>query len=872
MNRRCLLNEPLPRPITEPTKGAPEQLGPKSRPYVKAKFLFIGQEKFYIRGVTYGTFRPDQQGNEYTSRDQVERDFAMMRANGINSVRTYTVPPGWFLDAALRHGLHVMVGLPWEQHMAFLDDKARTSSVEERVRAGVRACAGHPAVLCYTIGNEIPASIVRWSGRQRTERFIKRLYQAAKAEDPEGLVTYVNFPTTEYLQLPFLDFFCFNVYLESQDRLQTYLARLQNIAGDRPLVMAEIGLDSRRNGLGAQAHALDWQIRTAFGSGCAGVFAFSWTDEWYRGGHDIEDWDFGLTTRDRRPKPALAVVGKAFEEVPLPRDLAWPRVSVVVCSYNGNRTLGQCLESVGRLDYPNYEVIVVDDGSRETLSGIADKHSVRFIRVKNGGLSRARNIGLEAATGEIIAYLDDDAFPDPHWLSYLAHTFLTTDYAAVGGPNIAPAGDGLVADCIDQAPGNPTHVLLSDHEAEHIPGCNMAFRKSCLAAIGGFDLFYRIAGDDVDVCWRLREKGWKLGFNPAAMVWHHRRNSVRAFWNQQRNYGRAEALLEQKWPEKYNAAGHFTWAGRVYANGLTIGLGLRPRIYQGTWGSAPFQSLYHSSTGTLESLPLMPEWYLVNIALAAFSALGVVWSPLLYAFPLLIIAACLPLVGVLKSISCARYSSAPSHPVGRLPRHVLTAFLHMLQPLSRLYGRFSFGLTPWRQRGIPGLSLPRPRMLTVWSERWRAPEDWLKLLEANLRHKGAVVLRGGDFDHWDLEVRGGLFGAARLRMAVEEHGAGKQFLRFRSWPRCSLPGVILALIFAALSIGAGLDHCWAACTLLGGSSLAAAWRTLQECGSAKSRVLRSLRKLQKQTQEDLREAPANAVQRKNEATYFAQHA
>ena len=870
MNKRCI-PETLPTPIAEP-KVAPEQLCPISRPCVKAKFLFIGEEKFYIRGVTYGTFRPDALGNEYTSRDKVERDFAMMRAHGINSVRTYTVPPPWFLDAALRHGLYVMVGLPWEQHVAFLEDKGRTSSIEERVRAGVRACAGHPAVLCYTIGNEIPASIVRWSGRQRTERFIKRLYQVAKAEDPEGLVTYVNFPTTEYLQLPFLDFFCFNVYLESQDRLQTYLARLQNIAGDRPLVMAEIGLDSRRNGVGVQAHALDWQIRTAFGSGCAGVFAFSWTDEWYRGGHDIEGWDFGLTTRDRRPKPALAAVGRAFQEVPFPRDLAWPRVSVVVCSYNGHRTLGQCLESLRRLDYQDYEVIVVDDGSHQSLSPIANEHSVRFIRVTNGGLSRARNIGLEAATGDIVVYIDDDAFPDPHWLSYLAHTFLTTDYAAVGGPNVAPPGDGQVADCIDNAPGNPTHVLLSDQDAEHLPGCNMAFRKSCLAAIGGFDPFFRIAGDDVDVCWRLSERGWKLGFNPAAMVWHHRRNSVRAFWNQQRNYGRAEALLEKKWPQKYNAAGHFTWAGRVYANGLTIGLGLRPRIYQGTWGSAPFQSLYHSSAGTLESLPLMPEWYLVNIALAAFSALGMVWSPLAYALPFLIVAVCLPLVGVLRSISCARYRSALSHPVSRLQRHALTAFLHILQPLSRLYGRFSFGLTPWRQRGMPGLSLPRPRMLTVWSERWRAPEDWLKLLEADLRQKGAVVLRGGDFDHWDLEVRGGLFGAARLRMAIEEHGAGKQFLRFRSWPRCSLPGVIIVLIFAALSFGAELDHCWAACTLLSGSCLAAAWRTLQECGTAKSRVLRSLRRLEREIHGELRQAATVAARQKTEVKHFTQSA
>jgi hypothetical protein len=141
-----------------------------------------------------------------------------------------------------------MVGLPWEQHVTFLDDKKRARSIEARVRAGVRSCAGHPAVLCYAIGNEIPAPIVRWYGKRRVEQYLERLYRAAKQEDPEGLVYLCELPTTEYLQLPFLDLVCFNVYLETQERLEAYLARLQNIAGDRPLLMGEIGLDSRRNG------------------------------------------------------------------------------------------------------------------------------------------------------------------------------------------------------------------------------------------------------------------------------------------------------------------------------------------------------------------------------------------------------------------------------------------------------------------------------------------------------------------------------------------------------------------------------------------------------------------------------------------------
>ena len=199
---------------------------------------------------------------------------------------------------------------------------------------------------------------------------------------------------------------------------------------------------------------------------------------------------------------------------------------------------------------------------------IAEEYGFRVIRTPNRGLSSARNTGLEAATGEIVAYIDDDARPDPHWLYYVAHTFLTTDYAGVGGPISCLPQSGPVSWCVENAPGGPIHVLLNDREAEHIPGCNMAFRKSALLAVGGFDPRYRTAGDDVDICWKLQARGWKLGFNPAAVVWHHRRNSVRAYWRQQVGYGRAEALLEKKWPEKYNAAGHLTWAGRLYGGGL----------------------------------------------------------------------------------------------------------------------------------------------------------------------------------------------------------------------------------------------------------------------------------------------------------------
>ena len=185
---------------------------------VRGKFFFAGQHKLYVRGVTYGPFRPDADGNGYPDLERVRSDFADIAASGANAVRTYTVPPRWVLDLAHKHGLRVMVGLAWEQHVAFLDDRELAREIEHRVRAGVHACAGHPAVLCYAIGNEIPSAIVRWHGRHRIEAFLRRLYRATKEEAPGSLVTYVNYPTTEYLDLSFLDFLAFNVYRGPRDR------------------------------------------------------------------------------------------------------------------------------------------------------------------------------------------------------------------------------------------------------------------------------------------------------------------------------------------------------------------------------------------------------------------------------------------------------------------------------------------------------------------------------------------------------------------------------------------------------------------------------------------------------------------------------
>src|SRR4029077_474585 len=112
-----------------------------------------------------------------------------------------------------------------------------------------------------------------------------------------------------------------------------------------------------------------------------------------------------------------------------------------------------------------------------------------------------------------------------------------------------------------------------------------------------------------------------------AVVWHHRRGSLRGYLKQQKGYAKAEALLAEKWPAKYNSVGHLTWQGRLYGKGVVKTL-LKPRIYHGIWGTAPFQKLYEPNPGSLASLPLMPERYFVLCSLAALAALGIFWPPL----------------------------------------------------------------------------------------------------------------------------------------------------------------------------------------------------------------------------------------------------
>jgi hypothetical protein len=368
----------------------------------------------------------------------------------------------------------------------------------------------------------------------------------------------------------------------------------------------------------------------------------------------------------------------------------------------------------------------------------------------------------------------------------------------------------------------------------------MAFRKRALLAIGGFDPQFRAAGDDVDVCWQLQEQGSTLGFDHGAMVWHHHRNSIRAYWQQQQGYGQAEAILERKWPWKYNVAGHLTWAGRLYGKGLTLPLGRTGRIYNGIWGLAPFQRLTESPPGLLRVLTVMPEWHLVMAVLGFLSAIGLVWRPLLIAAPVLVLAVSIPLGQAIASTRHARFATPPRSRVNWIRMHAMVALLHLVQPVARLRGRLRHGLTIWRQRGHDVMSLPRRRTFPLWVGRWQAPEERLKALQASMKTLGAVVLPGGDYDRWDLEVRGGLFGSSRLLMAVEDTGSGTQLVRLRAWPRCSRTLGLLLLVLTSLVVMASFVSSSLAAGALAALTALLVNRMVRECGVTMGTIERAI--------------------------------
>jgi GT2 family glycosyltransferase len=543
------------------------------------KFFRCGVARVWLRAVTYGPFPGGWP-------ESFEADFRRIAAAGFNALRLFEMPDRRLLDAAERHGLRVFGGLLWGQNADFFRRPGLLSATRVGLAEGLRGIADHPALAGVFVANEIPSDLARWMGPERVRRAIEALITLGRGAAPEIMFAYANYPSTEYLEPENADFTAFNIYLEDEPAFRSYVKRLHHIAGDRPSVISEFGLDSRRNGLARQAETLRWALDTAQEEECAGLAVYAWSDRWWNAGAEVTDWDFGLTDREGRDKPALAVVSPH-------NDISTPQLSfsVIVCTRNGRERIGACLDALAKQTRA-HETIVVDDGSDDGTADFVAEHFpwVKLLRLDPCGLSAARNAGAAAAGGEILAFTDDDCEPDAEWLQRLGRVFADGRFAAAGGPNLPPRPHTRHGAVVCAASGAPSHVMLDDVEAEHLPGCNLAVTRAAFDAVGGFDTRFHTAGDDVDFCWRLRDAGFRLGFSPGAFVWHRRRPGIRAFLRQQWGYGHAERLLLAKHPQRFSKRGGARWQGFVYGGG-PLRASADSIIYHGPMGSAGYQSV-----------------------------------------------------------------------------------------------------------------------------------------------------------------------------------------------------------------------------------------------------------------------------------------
>lgn len=245
------------------------------------------------------------------------------------------------------------------------------------------------------------------------------------------------------------------------------------------------------------------------------------------------------------------------------------RFSVVVCTRDRPAELARCLAALSRLEGPPFEVLVIDNASRDdSTRRIVEQTPYRYVREDLPGLDRARNRGISEARNDLIAFTDDDTEPEPGWLAALTRAFADPRVAGVTG-QVLPASLDTLAQRLFEQYGNgmskgdrprlfdgaslrPAELLRAQDVGV---GANMAFRWKVLEAVGGFDPALDVGtpargAGDLDLFHRLLRSGAVLRYEPEARVRHHHRRDLSALRRQIRNNGRSYGVyLLKVWRE-----------------------------------------------------------------------------------------------------------------------------------------------------------------------------------------------------------------------------------------------------------------------------------------------------------------------------------
>jgi hypothetical protein len=336
---------------------------------------------------------------------------------------------------------------------------------------------------------------------------------------------------------------------------------------------------------------------------------------------------------------------------------------------------------------------------------------------------------------------------------------------------------------------------------------------------------FRTAGDDVDICWRLQDAGRSIGFAAAALVWHRRRHTVRAYLRQQAGYGRAEALLYFKHPSRFNPLGHSRWAGRIYG-GDRRGpvLSRQARVYGGPFGTGLFQTLYEPAPSALRHLPSTLEWNVVALGLLFAGCSTSVQgrpSPALWAASLVLLG-----FSLARAVFAALRVDVQGLPVWK--SRALIATLNHLGPLSRALARYRERIRGFgRLRRMPavaraGIDLRRRDFsVAYWNETGIEKESCVWSLAEFFRTHGCPVLIDDGWKQWDLTVPAGSWLRAETKVLVENHGGAKRQVDVGVKLRQGEPAVAVKILLGGGMLLGAVTGSWALLAAAGAGMLLA---------------------------------------------------
>jgi glycosyltransferase involved in cell wall biosynthesis len=761
---------------------------------VHGKFLSKSGSKFFFKAM-----RLDDVGStlDFDAKLKLRRRMEALKGahtTGLILTQANAQPA---LDIAAQAGLFAIIELSASTEEII--DRRKWRTVLSRFSHEANVLGSHPALAGFLISCPITADWIRAHGVDLVRMRLGQALEVLEHGAPDKIRSIKIRPETRALSMFEEDVIFAEVPALEPLELHDFITSIHIVAENRPVIIE----------FAAASPGQDEAVAMAFGTGAAGVVAPA-----------VPAPASATSLNVRMLQAADLMPFVSLNGTCPPKPASVPMVSVVICAYNAERTMRQCLESLRKLDYPNFEVVIVDDGSRDNTAAISmDFPEFRLVRQPNKGLSFARNVGMQAARGEIIAYTDSDCVVDPHWLTLMARAMEQGGFDGCGGPNLSPHEDGRIEACCSASPGAPCHVLVGDTRAEHLAGCNMVFARAALEKVGGFDAQFTTAGDDVDVCWRMIDAGLKIGFCASAFVWHFRRNTIKAYYGQQRGYGRAEAMLYARYPARFNSLGQIAWRGTIPGLARTYPGGGRKRMF---WGAATLgtQRVFDPALTMARVIPQTMEWTAGwTVALVASILLG--WS----AIP----AAAMLALGPMWALYYGWH--APLEKCHQsFSSRMLIAYLAYTGSMVRATTRYKTrarilaGLDSEQMiRQRPTVSLARRSVrLNYWNEEYVSRDsilDRMFKLFARGRHAAIIDLGWNDYD---FEVRPGAWTRIEIKSADEEHGGMRLKNLVEARVRCSrLSKIALALGAAAAVIAA----------IAGASELALALAAMSAAGA-----------------------------------------